>query len=163
MAMTTQAKFTAKSGRVAQHSKTTRKSGKPVKTSERLIVEDNPLIASDQIRQGLPFSSIAKLQKATDMSAEKIAAFINIPLRTLIRRQKEGKLRSDESDRVWRASRIFDKTVELFAGDVESARRWLQSPQIGLGGRAPVDFATTDVGAREVEDLIGRIEHGVFS
>ena len=48
-------------------------------------------------------------------------------------------------------------------GDEEYGRRWLESPQRGLGGKTPLDFARSEVGAREVEDLLGRIEHGVYS
>ncbi len=32
-----------------------------------------------------------------------------------------------------------------------------------LAGRKPIEFARTEVGAREVEDLIGRLEYGVFT
>jgi putative toxin-antitoxin system antitoxin component (TIGR02293 family) len=94
---------------------------------------------------------------------EKIARFVAIPQRTLSRRQSEGKLQPDESDRVWRASAIFDMAVDLFEGDVAAARQWLQAPQSALGGEMPLDFASTEVGAREVENLIGRLEHGVFA
>jgi putative toxin-antitoxin system antitoxin component (TIGR02293 family) len=46
---------------------------------------------------------------------------------------------------------------------VENARAWLASPQVGLGGAIPSEMARTEDGAREVEDLLGRIEHGVYS
>lgn len=66
----------------------------------------------------------------------------------------------DDSDRILR---IFGKAVALFEGDVESARTWLSSPQRALGEAVPLEMPTTEIGAREVEDLIGRIEHGVLS
>ena len=115
------------------------------------------------VRAGFPFSRLAKLQKATALPWEKIARFVAIQQRTLSRRQSEGKLQPDESDRVWRASAIFDMAVDLFEGDVAAARQWLQAPQSALGGEMPLDFASTEVGAREVENLIGRLEHGVFA
>ena len=62
-----------------------------------------------------------------------------------------------------RASTIFDMAVEMFEGDMRAARKWLETPQPGLGGETPLDFASTEVGAREVENLIGRLEHGVFA
>ena len=46
---------------------------------------------------------------------------------------------------------------------IENGRRWLASPQVGLGGAIPLEFAETEVGAREVENLLGRIEYGVYS
>jgi putative toxin-antitoxin system antitoxin component (TIGR02293 family) len=48
-------------------------------------------------------------------------------------------------------------------GSQEVARRWLTHPQFGLGGAAPLDYAETEAGAREVENLLGRIEYGVYS
>lgn len=115
------------------------------------------------VEQGFPFSRLTKLRKTAALSMEEVAGFVAISQRTLARRQKEGRLHPDESDRVWRASLIFDMVVDLFEGDVSAARQWLQSPQKALGGKTPLEFASTGVGAREVEDLIGRLEHGVVA
>jgi putative toxin-antitoxin system antitoxin component (TIGR02293 family) len=46
---------------------------------------------------------------------------------------------------------------------LDDGRRWLNSPQVGLGGAIPLEYAETEVGAREVEHLLGRIEYGVYS
>jgi putative toxin-antitoxin system antitoxin component (TIGR02293 family) len=114
-----------------------------------------------QIRDGFPYSRLAKFQKATQLPLERIARFVGIPQRTLTRRAHEGRLRPDESDRVLRASRVFELAVNLFEGDVPAARQWLEAPQPGLSGQVPLEFASTDIGTREVENLIGRLEHGV--
>jgi putative toxin-antitoxin system antitoxin component (TIGR02293 family) len=116
-----------------------------------------------QVRAGFPFSRLARFQKASGLPWEKIARFASIPQRTLTRRQNEGRLNPEESDRVWRASAVFGKAVDLFEGDVAAARRWLQTPQPALGGQVPLEIASTEVGAREVENLIGRLEHGVVA
>ena len=62
-----------------------------------------------------------------------------------------------------RAERVFGKAQKLFEGDARAAERWLSSPKAGLGGAVPSELAETEAGAREVEALIGRLEHGVFS
>ena len=116
-----------------------------------------------QIRAGFAFSRLERFQKATSLSWEKLARLVAIPQRTLTRRQAQGRLAPEESDRVLRAARVFDLAVDLFEGDVAGARQWLQTPQPGLGGEIPIEFASTEVGAREVEDLITRLEHGVFA
>jgi putative toxin-antitoxin system antitoxin component (TIGR02293 family) len=54
------------------------------------------------------------------------------------------------------------KAVEVLES-VEGARRWLNAPQVGLGGAVPLEYAESELGAREVEDLLGRIEYGVYS
>ncbi len=116
-----------------------------------------------QVRAGFAFSRLERFQKATSLSWAKVAHFVAIPQRTLTRRQAEGRLAPDESDRVLRASRVFDLAVDLFEGDAAAARQWLQTPQPGLDGEVPIEFASTGVGAREVENLIARLEHGVFA
>ena len=54
------------------------------------------------------------------------------------------------------------KAVEVLESQ-ENARRWLSAPHVGLGGAVPLEYAATEVGAREVDDLLGRIEYGVYS
>jgi putative toxin-antitoxin system antitoxin component (TIGR02293 family) len=51
----------------------------------------------------------------------------------------------------------------LFEGDVAAAVNWLNTPRKLLGDRSPLAYARTETGAREVENLIGRLEHGIFS
>ena len=116
-----------------------------------------------RIKEGFPFSYLVRFQKSTALSWESIAQIVAIPKRTLARRQHGGRLQPEESDRVWRASTIFDMAVDLFEGDTVAAMKWLQSPQAGLGGEIPLEFASTEVGMREVENLIGRLEYGVVT
>ena len=61
-----------------------------------------------------------------------------------------------------RMSRIFEKALELFEGDIASAVNFLTTPKKAFGGRVPVEYSRTELGAREVETLIGRLEYGVF-
>lgn len=69
----------------------------------------------------------------------------------------------EESERLLRLSSVFEKAVELFEGDVAAAVNWLVSPRKALGDHTPLEYSRTELGAREVEGLIGRLEHGVFS
>jgi putative toxin-antitoxin system antitoxin component (TIGR02293 family) len=51
----------------------------------------------------------------------------------------------------------------LFEGDREAASQWMATSLPALGGSTPNDVLKTDSGVRDVENLIGRIEHGVYS
>ena len=82
---------------------------------------------------------------------------------TIISKTNEGRLRPDESDRLVRAARVFSLAVGLFDGDLEAARSWLTHPLPALSGSTPWDYAATEIGAREVENLIGRLEYGIPS
>ena len=81
----------------------------------------------------------------------------------MTRRKADGRFLSSESDRLLRAARLFAQTLELFDGNREAATGWLIAAQSSLGDAAPLDLARTEFGSREVERLIARLEHGVFS
>jgi len=57
-------------------------------------------------------------------------------------------------------------SISVRAGEVfanrRKALRWLQSPNPALGGLSPLDAARTEEGCQEVEDILGRIEHGII-
>lgn len=68
-----------------------------------------------------------------------------------------------EFENTRRIAEIYEAAIELFDGDRDAARLWLTSPAYGLGNARPVEFAQSEPGAREVRDLIGRLNDGVFS
>ena len=115
----------------------------------------------ERVQQGFSYSTLFRFQRNTHLSASALSELCQIPTRTLSRRRAQGKLNPEESDRVLRASWIFGRALELFEGDDEAAHQWLSSAQRALGGRVPLELAKTDVGAKEVEKLIGRLEHGL--
>ena len=115
-----------------------------------------------QIQKGLRFSELETLQNSIDLPFEQLAAKLCISRSTLQRRKIAGRLSSDESDKVIRFSRLVRHATKVF-GDVERAREWLKHPQLGLGGAVPLDYAGTETGAREVENLLGRIEYSVYT
>ncbi len=119
-------------------------------------------IVIESIRAGLPIAELEQLRVSLNVPIEKLAPKLGMSPATLHRRKKEGYLTQDESDRVFRYARLFGRAVEVMESQ-DAARRWLGSPQFGLGGAMPLDYAETEVGAREVEDLLGRIEYGVYS
>ena len=114
------------------------------------------------IRAGLPLRELNGLQASLAVPMEKLVPLLGISKATLHRRKIGGRLGPAESERVVRFVRLMDKAVSVLESEA-NARRWLNSPQVGLGGAVPLDYARTEVGAREVEDLLGRIEHGVYS
>jgi len=116
-----------------------------------------------QIEAGLPFKTLESLAALSGLSVPPIALVLGIPERTLARRKAVGRFAPDESERLLRVSTVFEKAVELLEGDVAGAVTWLTSPRRALGYQTPLAYSRTELGAREVENLIGRLEHGVFS
>jgi len=116
-----------------------------------------------QTMRGFRYQALVSFAANSGIGLAALAETLCIPERTLARRRVAGRLAPEESERLLRLSSIFEKTVELFEGDVPAAVHWLSTPKRVLEGRPPLEYARTEVGARQVENLIGRLEHGVFS
>ena len=117
----------------------------------------------DRINAGFSYRSYERLMKELQLTSSELAKLVQISTRTLARRKSQGRLLPDESERLLRISRVYDQAVRFFEDDKTIARRWLKSNARGLQHRTPLEYAKTEVGAREVERLIGRMEYGVFS
>jgi putative toxin-antitoxin system antitoxin component (TIGR02293 family) len=118
---------------------------------------------SNQVIRGFPFKAFVTLMKTMHLTNQQLADLVQISERTLTRRRKEGKLKSDESERLLRFSRLFTMALELFDGDRSAAQDWLSTKNRALQGQSPLEESRTEIGAREVENLIIRLEHGVIS
>jgi len=115
----------------------------------------------DRVASGLSYNALERLRKAVDLPMSQLAELIRVPTRTLARRKDAGRLEPEESDRLLRLSRIVGLALRLFEGDLAETRRWLSATHPALGDEPPLAMATTEVGVREVEHLIGRVEHGI--
>lgn len=118
----------------------------------------------ERVESGLPYSALETFGRTSGLTLMQVRAGIGMSERTWARRRKESReLTSEESDRLVRVSRVFSLAVDLFEGDKEAAHSWFLAPNRGLGEISPLAMVRTEIGAREVENLIGRLEHGVFS
>jgi putative toxin-antitoxin system antitoxin component (TIGR02293 family) len=116
-----------------------------------------------QVGRGFSFRALHNLESQTGIPVSQVAELLGIPPRTLARRKASGRLTADESEKLLRISSTFEKTLELFEGDRTRALAWLSSPKRELENRTPLQYSRTEIGAREVENLLGRLEHGIFS
>jgi putative toxin-antitoxin system antitoxin component (TIGR02293 family) len=116
-----------------------------------------------QVERGFSFKTLHTLESRSGLPGAALAGLVGIPERTLARRKSKGKFTPEESERLLRLGTVFEQAVELFEGDRAAALRWLTAPRKALEGKTPLAYARTELGAREVEDLIGRLEHGVVS
>ena len=115
-----------------------------------------------RLHQGLDYKFSIDLLKHLQITQKEFYAILNFAPAT-IKRRKGGRFTTEESDRLYRLAEIFNAAIELFEGDEERARKWLNHPVKGLGGARPVDMAITSAETEAAIDLIGRLEHGVFA
>ena len=127
------------------------------------LTASNTIELIHQVERGFSFKALQVLESKSGISASEFAIVIGIPDRTLARRRAAGKLTSEESERLLRVSTVFEKAVELFEGDISAAVQWLTTPRKSFEDQSPLAYSRTELGAHEVENMIGRLEHGVYS
>jgi putative toxin-antitoxin system antitoxin component (TIGR02293 family) len=126
----------------------------------RRLASDRDL--RDAIRQGFRPAVVEELMRASGLTLKELAAALDLSPRSLQRRRRTGRLARYESDRLYRLARIIALSRE-YLGDDERALRWLKHPNRALGGIAPVTAIDTELGARQVENVLGRIAYGGIS
>lgn len=116
------------------------------------------------MKAGLPVAEFDALRELLALTVDDLAGRVGISIATLSRR-RQGRLPLDAAhgDRLWRLAHLFRLATELYDGDEDAARAWLTKPARALDGTTPLDHADTEAGAREVEHLIGRLEHAVYT
>ena len=115
------------------------------------------------VERGLPFSTLDEVAAAAGVGRLAVARVMGLASTTLARRRKAGRLTPEESDRLVRVARLVAMAHDMMRGDGDAARQWLGKPHELLEGESPLERASTEVGGREVEQLIGRLRHGIFS
>jgi putative toxin-antitoxin system antitoxin component (TIGR02293 family) len=116
----------------------------------------------EAIREGFPPAVVEELMRASGLTLRELASALDLSARSLQRRRRGGRLARYESDRLYRLARIVAIANEHL-GDHERAMRWLKRPNRALGGLAPVAAIDTELGARQVENILGRIAYGGIS
>lgn len=129
-------------------------------TFGRNLVSEGEMRAA--IREGFPPAAVEGLMQASGLSLKELAAALDLSPRSLQRRRHSGRLAPFESDRLYRLARILALASE-FIGDRAQAGRWLKRSNRALDGIAPIEALDTELGARQVENVLGRIAYGGMS
>ncbi|TVP58396.1 MAG: DUF2384 domain-containing protein [Gemmatimonadales bacterium] len=117
---------------------------------------------ADAVRSGIPYPAVEHVIEAGLLSANEMYELVGSRRSLTRKKTKKQPLSAVESDRLARVVRVISRAEEAL-GDAEAAYRWLRKPNRALGGRRPLDLLASDIGARMVEQSLGRIEHGVYS
>ncbi|HEY2035379.1 MAG TPA: antitoxin Xre-like helix-turn-helix domain-containing protein [Steroidobacteraceae bacterium] len=115
-----------------------------------------------EVRRGLPAGMFDQVAASLGVSTTLLATRLGVARRTLTRKQGSGSaLPVDVSEKVLRIARIRNLARRVFSTD-RAVGQWLFKRDSALGSVAPIDILDTEVGGREVEDLLVSLAHGQF-
>lgn len=146
--------------------------GSPVRRKETSALPSSPRLdalaelegqkAIAAVKAGLDASLVRQLAMRLDLTLEDLAVPLHLTSRTLHRRLEHGRLSLDESERLLSLAKIF-ALAKATLGSESKAVHWMKSPVPALGSKTPLECAETQIGLREVEDVLVRIEDVVYS
>lgn len=111
---------------------------------------------------GIPSTSFDYLRVLLNVPLDDLCSLTHMSKRTVARRRKENiSFKNEEAERIIHTAATFQRALGLFE-DLNKARWWFKESLPGLGGETPLKMCSTYTGMREVDSLIGRIQHGVF-
>src|SRR5256712_9654917 len=113
-------------------------------------------------RTGFPYAALEALATRFEIPQETLVRVLHLPPRTLARRKKARRLSPAESDRLLRPARVGARAVDVL-GSQERAGAWLRGTVRALRSVRPLDVLDTDLGAQQVERILGHIEYAVHS
>jgi putative toxin-antitoxin system antitoxin component (TIGR02293 family) len=119
----------------------------------------------EAILKGIPGGALVfMVEHAKTMKPADVTRAVGVSLRTVQRRTKAPttRLNQEQSGRTWKFAEILAKATEVF-GDQTEAESWLAKPAMALDERRPVDLLASPAGVEMVEQLLGRLEHGVYT
>jgi putative toxin-antitoxin system antitoxin component (TIGR02293 family) len=96
------------------------------------------------------------------VAPDDLMALLGISGRTSQRRRQQGVLSADESDRLYRVARLFQRATDVFGAE-DNAVDWLKRQKPFFEFHAPLELLGSDAGAQAVEQELGRIEYGDFT
>jgi len=116
----------------------------------------------DRSRQGLLGSEAGRIAGLLGVTDKEMARLLNQSVATFHRQAKAGRLDAPTSERLLLLGRLASYGATVFQ-DQGKFTRWLRRPLRLLGERSPFDLLDSLTGVQLVEDVLGRIDYGVFS
>jgi putative toxin-antitoxin system antitoxin component (TIGR02293 family) len=113
-----------------------------------------------RVREGLPFRAASAVTETYGLSRDELCTILHLSRRNLLRRRTQDRLSPDESDRLYRLARVLAHANRVFEEPRASAD-WIRTPNLALGDEPPLALLDTDLGVEQVDQVLGRIEHGI--
>lgn len=125
-------------------------------------IVNEPAARYEKASTGISKSDFLSIVAYSGLNLTEFSKLLPVSKRTIEKTKDSDLLNPVVSDRVLQLGALYQYGTEVF-GDKDSLKEWINSSLIALGGKKPIDFMNNDTGISMVKDLLGRIEHGVYS
>lgn len=113
--------------------------------------------AQRAVEEGLPYLGFEQLRRKLEIGSRDLAAALGIAGTTLARRRKEGRLNSEESERLLRLARLVEMARVVLRP--EGIAPWFNREHPALAAK-PIDCARNELAGHRLETLLGRLADG---
>lgn len=112
------------------------------------------------VERGLPVEAVRELQgELKRLGVRRPSDYVDsIVSRATL--QRRDRLKPAEGEQLVRVASVLATAVDVW-GDQHDAGEFLTSPHPMLGGAVPIDLALSEIGARQVEQLLWAMDLGL--
>ncbi|MEO9804588.1 MAG: antitoxin Xre/MbcA/ParS toxin-binding domain-containing protein [Reichenbachiella sp.] len=132
------------------------------KKEEILSIVSEPAARYQKAHEGISKLDFLDIVAMTGMNLTEFSEFLPVSKRTLEKIKEEELISATVSDRVLQIAALFQHGAEVL-GNMDAFKSWLQTELLSLANKRPMDFMDNGTGLSIIHDLLGRIEHGVYS
>jgi putative toxin-antitoxin system antitoxin component (TIGR02293 family) len=112
-------------------------------------------------RRGIQTKYIEQIQNFTSLTDKELSSNLPISQRQLFRYPADHKLNKEITSHLIQIIELFQKGFKLFGE--KKFKIWIRTSNKVLNDNKPIEIMDTSIGIEMIEDVIGRIEHGVYS
>lgn len=115
-----------------------------------------------QSRAGMGHEAVRRVATLLELTIRELSILLSLNERTMARRLVDGSLNKVESERLLLLMALAAHGLRVFE-DQGKFNRWLRRPLEILGNQTPLQLLDTATGFQVVDQILGRIEYGVYS
>jgi putative toxin-antitoxin system antitoxin component (TIGR02293 family) len=127
---------------------------------------DTSIDAHELLTEGLPAVAVSHLVETVGLLRDEanFSTALGMSWRTHQRKQANAtqRLSREQSGRAWKFAEVLSKATDVF-GSQERAEQWLTEPAMALDRHTPLELLNTAAGQELVEDLLTRLDYGVYT
>lgn len=115
-----------------------------------------------RVRQGMTKSDLEAVKENFSLDYETLARILSVAKATLFNKKGAERFGPALSEKIFALADLYSYGLDVF-GEKALFNSWMEQENRALGYTQPINWLDTLIGIGEIKNLIGRIEHGVYS